>query len=116
MTNELKPGQLYRFTTAQGARNSLVAGEVSDVASLKQGQSGQFPDLMEVQVIAEGANTGFSVTVEHTLDRDGVGGWTQVGAAIATGVPVQFAVCGGQYRVTAGTVTGGSVRVLAAVS
>jgi hypothetical protein len=115
MTNELKPGMLYRFTTANGARNSLVAAEVSDVAVIKQAPAGMLPRLMETQVIGEGANSGFSVTLEHTLDRDGVAGWTVV-ATITTTAPVQNNTAGGFYRVTAGTVTGGTVRVMAVVA
>jgi hypothetical protein len=115
MTNELKPGMLYRYTTANGARNSLVAAEVSDVAVIKQAPAGMLPRLMETQVIGEGANAGFSVTLEHTLDRDGVGGWSTI-ATITTVAPVQNNITGGFFRVTAGTVTGGTVRILATVA
>lgn len=101
---------LTNFTTPTRG-TQFAQGEVSDVYALQRGAAGVQVSLLEVQVFAETGNSGFSVTVEHTLDVSR--GW-QIVATITTAAATQIATAGGWYRVTVGTATGGNVTVMVA--
>jgi hypothetical protein len=108
-TRELKPGMIVQALINQ------PQGTISDAYALKNSQNGQFPGMVEMQVIPGAGNTGFSVTLEHTLDPTATNGWQTVGT-VTTGAPVQVTAVGGWYRCNAGTATGGPVTALLVAS
>ena len=97
--------------TRGGNGTQFAQGDQSDYFALQRGAAGVQVSLLEFQVFAEAGNTGFSVTVEHSLDNSR---GFQVVATITTAAPVQITTAGGWYRVTVGTATGGNVTVMVA--
>jgi hypothetical protein len=108
-TKAIKPGDLLQLTAAGGS----AAAFQSDEYASQQSRSGQWAQNLEVQVIAEAGNSGFSVTVERSLDQSR---GFQVVATITTGAITKVSFNGGWFRITIGTATGGPVTVLAVAS
>jgi hypothetical protein len=106
-TKAIKPGDLLIVAAAQ------AQGFASDEYASQQSRSGQWTQNLEVQAFAEAGNSGFSVTVERSLDQSR---GFQVVATITTGAITRVNFNGGWFRVTIGTATGGPVTVIAVAS